>query len=570
MQVVASFFIRIMFHQNSYPTDLKTKKKYPRQWMFKTIAILLPFLVLILVNISLHLSHYGYDTKLFVEDKTGMFYFLNPDISKKYFTVQENATQGNNELFLKKKKPGTLRFFVLGESTSVGFPYMHNGAFSRMLKYRLQFAYPSVNFEIINLSLTAVNSFTLNDFSRQLVNYQPDAILIYAGHNEYYGALGVASSSFIGRNPYWVRTMLVIKEFKLGQLIFSLAARLKGTDAKTTDYSLTLMERMAHDQSIPYNSTVFKQGIHQFDFNMTELLKLFGGQNIPVFISNQVYNQKDLKPFISSAESNSADKEFLSGKIAYAKGDYLSAKNHYRLAKEYDELPFRVPEMINVLIKKYTTEIKNVYFVDAVSEFELHSPHGIMDSTLLLEHVHPNLKGQQLLADAFYKKLVKTNILPFMKNNSLSITISSEDYPFTAFDAHFGQISIWLLKEQWPFNIPIPKEDPNHVKTFEEQIAGACAVRQINWYESMHTLYDYYKQKKNLGNALKIMEGLCLEFPYNQEWFILAGKLSLLQQNKNKALFYINKAIEIVPDREAITLKELIINPYNPKSLTSF
>jgi tetratricopeptide (TPR) repeat protein len=538
--------------------------------MFKTIAILLPFIVLILVNIILYLCHYGYDTKLFVEDKTGMYYYLNPEISKKYFTIQENATQGNNELFLKKKRPGTIRFFVLGESSSVGFPYMHNGAFTRMLKYRLQFAYPTINFEIINLSLTAVNSYTLFDFSKQLINYQPDAILIYAGHNEYYGALGVASSSFIGRNPNWVRLMLGVKEFKLGQLISRLGARLKGTDAKTTDYSLTLMERMAHDQSISYNSNEFKQGIHQFDFNMTALLKLFSSRNIPVFISNLVYNQKDIKPFISSTGQYSAENQFCSGNIAYAKGDYLSAKKHYQLAKEYDELPFRAPEMMNILIKKYAKEIKNVHFVDAVTEFELNSPHGIMDSTLLLEHVHPNLTGQQLLSDAFYKELDQSDIFPEMKNNNLSLSISAGDYPFTAFDTIFGRISIWLLKEQWPFNLPIPKEDPTHIRTFEEQLAGGCAVRQINWYDSMRSLYNYYKQKQDTGNALRIMEGLCLEFPYDQEYFLLAGKLCLIQNNEKKALFYINKAIEIVPDQEAISLREMFLKPPIPKSLNNF
>lgn len=549
--------------------DLKTERKYPRQWMFKTIAILLPFIVLILVNISLHLCHYGYDTKLFVEDKTGMYYYLNPEISKKYFTFQENATQGNYELFPKKKRHGTIRFFVLGESSSVGFPYMHNGAFSRMLKYRLQFAYPAINFEIINLSLTAVNSYTLYDFSKQLVNYQPDAIMIYAGHNEYYGALGVASSSFVGRNPNWVRVMLCLKEFKLGQLIFRLGALLKGTDAKTTDYTLTLMERMAHDQSICYNSNLFKQGIHQFDFNMTALLKLFSSRNIPVFISNLVYNQKDIKPFISSTGQYSAEKKFQSGNIEYAKGDYVSAKNYYRLAKEYDELPFRAPEMMNVLIKKYSTKIKNVHFVDAVTEFERHSPHGIMDSTLILEHVHPNLTGQQLLSDAFYKELDQSDVIPQVKVNSLSVSISAGDYPFTPFDTIFGRISIWLLKEQWPFNTPIPKEDGTHIRTFEEQIAGACAVRQINWFDSMHSLYNYYKQKQDHGNALRIMEGLCLEFPYDQEYFLLAGKLCLIQNNEKKALFYINKAIEILPDQEAIFLRDLIIHPHIPMNLNN-
>jgi len=537
---------------------LNTKKNYSKQWIFKTIAVLLPFFLLILVEIILHLCNYGYNPSLFIEDSTGKYYHLNPDISQKYFTDQDNATRGNIELFTKEKKPGTLRIFVLGESSTVGFPYMHNGAFSRMLKYRLQFEYPDINFEIINLSLTAVNSYTLYDFSKQLVNYQPDAVLIYAGHNEYYGALGVASSSSIGRNPAWVRATIALKEFKTGQLLFRLGARLKGTDKKATDYTRTLMERMALDQSIPNPSILHQQGIRQFDKNMTDLLKLFGRHNIPVYLSNLVSNQKDQKPFISGAGDFNAVKQFQLGNKAYAAKDYVSAKCYYILAKEYDELPFRAPEIFNSLIKEYPRKLPNVHVVDVCAAFELHSPHAILDSKLFLEHVHPNLYGQRIISDAFYAELKKSGILPSMKVRAHNYSVQPDEYPFTAFDSIFGQISIWLLKEQWPFNEPIPKETPGHIKTFEEQMAGACAVKQMNWFESMRSLYDYYKQKNDLVNALHIMEGFCLEFPYEQEYFLLAGKLSFMQKNETKALFYLNKAIQMAPSQEALSLIELI------------
>ena len=549
---------------------MNAKKKFINQSVFKLMAVLLPFMMLLLVEIILRLCNYGYNTNLFIKDNTGKYYHLNPEISQKYFTVQEDATKGNYELFTKEKTPGTLRFFVLGESSTVGFPYMHNGAFSRMLKYRLQFAYPQINFEIINLSLTAVNSYTLYDFSKQLVNYQPDAILIYAGHNEYYGALGVASSNSIGRNPLWVRATIAFKEFKLGQWIFRLAAGLKGTDKKTTDYTLNLMERMAHDQSVPYNSTLYMQGINQFDSNTTGLLNVFNEHNIPVFISNLVYNQKDLKPFISSTDNLSADKEYQSGNRAYLKEEFIEARSHYILAKEYDQLRFRAPEMINTLIKNYAEKIPNVHFVDAVNEFEFNSPHAIMDSTLLLEHVHPNLQGQQLISEAFYKEMKKSGILPQMKENDLAISIMPEDYPFTAFDTIYGRISIWLLKESWPFNEPVPAEEPNHVRTYEEQIAGACAVKQLNWFESMQSLYEYYKKNKDLGNALHVMEGLCLEFPNDEEYFLLAGKLSLMQNKDKKALFYLNKSNEISPSSEARSLREMIMNHQVPNNLKYF
>ncbi|MDR2058148.1 MAG: hypothetical protein LBP83_07720 [Dysgonamonadaceae bacterium] len=523
-----------------------TNRKYKKQWIFKTVAILLPFLILGIIETGLRIFGYGYNTNLFVESQTGRFYYLNPEISQKYFTVSENTTLGNSEFFLKDKKPGTIRFFVLGASSSIGFPYLHNGAFPRLLKYRLQLENPEVNFEIINLSITAVNSYTLSDFAGQLVDYEPDAILIYAGHNEYYGALGVASSSNLGNNPKWIRATLALKNLKIGQCVFRLAARIKGTDKKTTDYSRTLMERMTRKQSIPYNSALFHRGIDQFDANMTRLLQTFSKNGIPVFISSLVYNQKDLKPFVSSTDSLNANEQHELGNAAYNKGNYIAAKAHYNRAKEYDELRFRAPQKINQLIEQYAASMENVYGVDAMQTFEAHSPHAILDSTLMLEHVHPNLYGQRLISDAFYEEIKVSGILPETPGNRFFISVKPSDYPFTAFDTIFGRISTWLLKELWPFNEPIAEERSDYVRTYEEQIAGACAVKQITWKEAMQDyLYPYYIQMQDNDQALRIVEGLCLEYPYRADYFLEAGRLCRQQKQEGKAWFYSMKAAAI-------------------------
>lgn len=518
--------------------------------IFKIIAILLPFVVLIMIELILRWSGYGYDTSLFIEDKTGKYYLLNPDISKKYFTIEENATIGNAELFHRKKQEGTLRIFVLGASSSIGFPYMHNGAFSRMLKYRLQFLYPEIDIEIINLSLTAVNSYTLYDFSKQLVNYDPDAVLIYAGHNEYVGALGTASTGQLSSNPQWVNTLVSMKHIKLVQWITRLSAKMHGTDKRLTDYSLTLMERMTVNQSVPYNSDKFKQGINQFDYNLSKLLQKFEAHNIPVYLGTLASNQKDQKPFVSHPGDYDADDQFQSGADAYLEENYTEAKMHFIKAKEYDELRFRAPEAMNDIIRKYADNSNQIYLADVLSKFEASVPHAILDSTLLLEHVHPNLTGQLLIAETYYELLNKTGILPSGKSE---FGCEPADYPYTAFDTIFGDISILLLKELWPFNEPLPEEDPSHIKTFEEQIAGACAVKQINWYQAMEQLYNYYDKKGDKKNALRVMEGMCLDAPLNDTYFYQAGKLSLQTDEDLKALFYFTKVNKIKPSADVVS-----------------
>ncbi len=88
--------------------------------------------------------------------------------------------------------------------------------------------YPDKNFEVINLSLTAVNSYTVLDFGKQLFKYQPDAVLIYTGHNEYYGALGIGSTSYLGSNRFLVQTLIKVREFKIVQLVNNCIRRISG------------------------------------------------------------------------------------------------------------------------------------------------------------------------------------------------------------------------------------------------------------------------------------------------------------------------------------------------------
>ena len=188
--------------------------------MFKVIGVILPFLFIFLIEVLLRIVGYGYNTDLFMEypgDKN--FLVFNPDASRKYFTNQDLATRGNTELFKKEKDPKTLRIFILGESTTIGYPYFHNGSFHRWIQYRLMNTFPDKKFEIINLSLTAVNSYTVLGFAKNLSQYKPDAVLIYSGHNEYYGTLGVASTENIGNDPRLINLVLQLRELRLIQLM---------------------------------------------------------------------------------------------------------------------------------------------------------------------------------------------------------------------------------------------------------------------------------------------------------------------------------------------------------------
>ena len=91
--------------------------------IFKAIGIALPFLLLLIIELSLRLFSYGNNLDLFIEYKNDSNYLVfNPYASRKYFADPTLATAGNTELFRKKKDSNTCRIFVLGESTTIGYP----------------------------------------------------------------------------------------------------------------------------------------------------------------------------------------------------------------------------------------------------------------------------------------------------------------------------------------------------------------------------------------------------------------------------------------------------------------
>src|ERR1700676_3335273 len=272
-----------------------------RIFLFSGISISSPFIILILLEILLRIFHYGNNLDLFIESPGNKdFLVFNPAASKRYFTDQNIATTGYVEPFEKEKDPNTCRIFVLGESTTIGYPYFHNGSFHRWLQYRLMNSFPERKFEIVNLSLTAVNSYTVLGFAKEVVNYEPDAILVYTGHNEYYGVLGVGSTDNIGGNPRIIQMILAIRQYRLVQLLTNFYDKLLSVSRKDQKTKAgTRMELMVADQKIPFQSDLYNRGIAQFRSNLDQIFQIFDRRQVPVFVSSLVSNEKDMKPFIS-------------------------------------------------------------------------------------------------------------------------------------------------------------------------------------------------------------------------------------------------------------------------------
>jgi tetratricopeptide (TPR) repeat protein len=573
-----------MSKKSSQPLTKGASKK--RIILFKGISIILvPLLILFLLELFLRLFNYGNNYSLFIEYKGDKDYLVfNPDASKKFFTEQQIATKGNSEVFKKKKDSNTLRIFVLGESTTIGYPYFHNGSFHRWLQYRLIHAYPDKNFEIINLSLTAVNSYTVLDFAKEVVNYEPDAVLIYTGHNEFYGALGAASTQTLGSNPGVINFALGLRDLRLAQLVINFYADIKKVFGSSgLKPGGDRMQLMVAKQEIPYRSDLYEKGVIQFKDNMSEIMDLFGKKHIPLFVSNLVSNQKNLKPFISfdpgskSPEfkgsltagmnafakndfnsaitrlkkadqlyNSSAVCNYYLGQIAYKQSDFANAKKYYLRAKDLDGLRFRAPEQFNEILVGLCNKYPGTHLVDTKAAFENNADNYIIGDELTVDHVHPNLKGFAIMSDVFYEAIKQSRVIPVPNGNEMTFKQLLQKMPENKVDSLAGVYRVLNLKKRWPYNDPHAL-DAVKIESKEEILAYKLVFENIRWDNIMNNLYEFYLNNHELLKARNVLESLSLEYPADPSLYERIAMLSGELRDDENTLFYFKKSFNLAP-----------------------
>ncbi len=554
-----------------------------KKTVFKIISIALPFILILCIEMILRIVGYGENYQLFktlkIKDRPE-YLVMNSDVSKKYFKSEGFKSDNQSDIFLKTKTDSTYRIFVQGASTVVGFPYYHGGTFPRMLKHRLSQTFPNKNIEVINTGITAVNSYTLWDLTDEIIKQKPDLIIFYAGHNEYYGALGVGSSSSIGSHPIVVRSYLFLKKFRFFQLLDNSYSKIFNQKTNTPKLGETnLMEVMAKEQRIPYNSEVYEAGINQFENNLNKILNTYKKYNIPVIISTIVSNEKDINPFISDSINN--EKQFLedlnnnnleanklaqnNALAAYKLGTYHleknqdTAKKYLHLAKELDYLRFRAPERINNIITNLA-EKYNCSLVDMKATFISHSPDGIIGNELLTEHLHPNIEGYFIMADAFYNKIKELN---YLKNwdNYISYSEAFRDIPTTDIDSIKGKLIIADLKKSWPYAMNMSGSLPSSTyyditnPTYEEKKAMSIYINQPQWKNVMIEAYNAYERKKEYDKALRIAQSLIFEYPEQGDGYDAAGTMCLNMNDPKKAIYYFFKSNKL--DKTSASAKQL-------------
>ncbi len=525
----------------------RPKKKTP--FYFYIIMILLPVIFLLLLEGGLRLFGYGKDLDqwITVDDE---HYILNPDIAFRYFYNTESIPYSSQDFFKIEKPANTFRVFIIGGSSAAGFPFTPGASFAKYIRKRLELVYPRVNIEVINTAMSAVNSYTLRDLIPGILEQKPDLILMYAGHNEYYGALGVGSMESLGTSRAFVNLMLSLNDFRTVQLVRNFLKWTSSLFAETQQKSGTLMARMARDQLIEYQSDTYIKGVEQFEGNLRDILRMCKDENVPIILGTLTSNLKDQKPFIpgENARGESGDEIYAAAIKEFDNGNYETADSLFRFAKDLDALRFRAPEEMNEVLSKLSAEF-DAPLVPVDDMLGFFSPGKIVGDNFMTDHLHPTLKGYQLIGQAYYQMMISKELIP--KGDVLPISYQDQDefvlrnFNFTSLDSTLARYRIIALKSDWPY---VDKQIPTYevlkifdVRDKKDSLALMVLDNKMQWEKAHRELALYYLERNNVTGFRNEMDVLIDAFPTYTDYLTASSEYLMKYKYFDDALPYLTK-----------------------------
>lgn len=435
-----------------------------RKWLFRLLAVfVVPLIILGAAELCLRLAGFGFDPHFFKPERINGkdCYVASEDFGRRFFP-RGLVRFPPPVVMPRTKAPDKYRIFIFGESAALGDP-RPNYAAGNYLEVLLAERFPQAKFEIINTSVTSINSHAIRSIARECANHAGDLWIIYMGNNEMVGPFG-AATVFGTRSPplWWIRMQLQLRQWRLSQLLLS-AGELR-QQAKSADPRWGGMEMFMQNQVRP-DDPGKQRAYRNFERNLADILKAGRAARAKIVLSTVAVNLKDCPPFGSvpfASDRTAAEQLCRDGATALAEGRFAAARSAFEAAsasgdlpaevqfqlatsllhltnapaaQRYflqaavdDTLPFRADLQINDSIRAAARRLagESVTLCDAAETLSGISPQGIPGEELFYEHVHLNPNGNYALALA-WANAVEPLLPPELKRGAKAAWVSQTE-----------------------------------------------------------------------------------------------------------------------------------------------
>jgi len=508
------------------------------------------------------------------------WYQTNRSALAKYFPPgSPMVPEFKTALFRKEKTPTTFRVMCLGGSTMFGTPYDMNANIQGILRRQLRNRYPSLEWEVVNWGASAINSNVVRDIAGDLLAYRPHLIVIYMGHNEYYGPDGVSASWPEKLIPSLTPLKYRLRDLRLVQVVQGWFAGGRAQEGRADN----LMRQVSGGSLVRLESDESRWVLGRFATNLDHILDVFAAAGVHVVLSDLSSNLA-FPPFASDSliagpkreELDAAMRALASAKrfaellrmaeglrasdsldalVLYWKGIALrglgrkeEARAALSSARDHDLLKFRAPQEINTIIHAAAAR-HNIPLVAADTLLSSSSPDGIPDDSLFWEHLHPTPRGYYVIANGFLEAIAASGIVRAPASQAGLLPFQMDSLHICWLDLAYGDYSIQHLTGRWPFDrysrvpLVLNEADPQALKLVRDAHA-----RRIMWNEACYASATLFWRMGRLRDALTTYEAMLEEYPYSFYTNYLTGNLLSSMGEKRRAMDYLRASIRSNPD----------------------
>lgn len=439
-----------------------------RRRLFKLLCIAFPLIVFLTLELVLRACGWGGHPPILREFKgtsKNVLVATHREAVRQYFFANPDTSGANTPYYFLMPKPAdTVRVFLMGASAIQGWPQPRHLAPSAFLEFMLRDVWPDREIEVINFGTTAIASFPVRDILNQVIEYDPDVVVIYSGHNEFYGAYGTASSSSAWNHPktqglqHWVQSLAAVQKLR---------AALTSRDEKIAQSKEEqLSEAMIGQDRIGSDDWTRNAAARNLKHNVQCMIKICREHEVPSIVCTLPSNERDLVPFgkddfhsksfdnlaelnqlIDSASDNNTELEqlekqlrkqldttpqsarahFFLGKLLAATNRGQDAHDQFVLARDLDTMPWRAPTASQAALREAAQE-EGALLCDVEALFRDRSPEEGIGWELMLDHVHPTVQGQALIAEAVIRSMTNLNSPLRITEESLTQLKPWEEY----------------------------------------------------------------------------------------------------------------------------------------------
>ena len=351
--------------------------------------------------------------------------------------------------FPRRKQSGTFRIFCLGGSTTYGRPYGDTTSFCGWLRELLPEADRSRQWQLINAGGISYASYRVAMLMEELIDYEPDLFIIYSGQNEF---LERRTYENIIRMPTAVRGLgALAARTRTFAVMRRIVSPRKQTREKLPDEVATVLDDAIGPDDYHRDDRIRKQVLEHYRYNLLRMVDISRSAGARVILVTPASNLRHCAPFKSQhrtdlipdqrdrwqtlferaqqaydngtlakaitdldaaaeIDGRHADLHYLRGQVLYDLQQFDQAKEALQLALDEDVCPLRALGPMRQIVHNVGAE-RGVPVVDFVQIVEAESENHIPGEDLFLDHVHPTIEGNRMMAVALVQAMAKAGIV---------------------------------------------------------------------------------------------------------------------------------------------------------------